>query len=143
MLLSSINYDKSNIFKGVMAEIKNDCLYSNTNLWIKVNDNIARVGIDDYSQDEFGEIVYIELPKIGKEYQKDDEICVIESVKTASDIYAPLSGTIVRINEKLVDNPKLINESCYKDGWLFDIQISQENELKELLTPEDYKTLIE
>ncbi|MDE4965701.1 glycine cleavage system protein H, partial [Francisella tularensis] len=80
-----------------------------SNLWVEVIGNIERVGIDDYSQDEFGEIVYVDLPKLEHEYAKDDEICVIESVKTASDIYRPISGKVVNINQQLLDNPKLIN----------------------------------
>ena len=104
-----------------MSEINSKYLYTESNEWIEIKGNVARFGIDDYSQNEFGEIVYVDLPKLGQEYSKDDEICVIESVKTASDIYSPLSGKVVKVNEELVNNPKLINESCYTKGWIFEI----------------------
>ena len=126
-----------------MSEINQRYLYTESNEWVDVKDNIARVGIDDYSQNEFGEIVYVDLPKVGQEYSKDDEVCVIESVKTASDIYSPLSGKIVKVNEELVNNPKLINESCYSDGWIFKIEVSDKQELNNLLKPEDYKNHVE
>ncbi|AFJ44012.1 glycine cleavage system protein GcvH [Francisella orientalis] len=126
-----------------MAEINQNYLYTDSNLWVEIKGDIARVGIDDYSQNEFGEIVYVDLPKLDHEYVKEDEICVIESVKTASDIYAPLSGKIVSINKELIDNPKLINQSCYIKGWLFDIEVSRKEEVKELLTPEDYRSHVE
>ncbi|ASG67641.1 glycine cleavage system H protein [Francisella halioticida] len=126
-----------------MSEINNSYLYTESNEWIEVKDNIARVGIDDYSQNEFGEIVYVDLPEVGQEYSKNDEVCVVESVKTASDIYSPLSGQIVRVNEELVNNPKLINESCYKNGWMFEIEINSSEELNDLLKPKDYKSHVE
>ncbi|ACD30935.1 glycine cleavage system protein GcvH [Francisella tularensis] len=125
-----------------MAEINQNYLYTDSNLWVEVKGNIARVGIDDYSQDEFGEIVYVDLPKLEQEYAKDDEICVIESVKTASDIYTPLSGEVVKINQQLLDNPKLINESCYDKGWLFEIEIADLDELKSLINPQDYQSYV-
>lgn len=126
-----------------MSEINSKYLYTESNEWIEVKGNVARVGIDDYSQNEFGEIVYVDLPKLGQEYSKDDEICVIESVKTASDIYSPLSGKVVKVNEELVNNPKLINESCYTKGWIFEIEISNNKELSNLLKPEEYKSYVE
>lgn len=129
--------------RGIMAEINQNYLYTDSNLWVEIKGDIARVGIDDYSQNEFGEIVYVDLPKLDHEYVKEDEICVIESVKTASDIYAPLSGKIVSVNKELVDNPKLINQSCYIKGWLFEIEVSRKEEIKELLTPEDYRSHVE
>lgn len=129
--------------RGIMAEINQNYLYTDSNLWVEIKGDIARVGIDDYSQNEFGEIVYVDLPKLDHEYVKEDEICVIESVKTASDIYAPLSGKIVSVNKELIDNPKLINQSCYIKGWLFEIEVSRKEEIKELLTPEDYRSHVE
>ena len=122
-----------------MVNIKNGFLYTPTNEWIKLNGDIAIVGIDDYSQNEFGEIVFVDLPKIGTKFSKDDEACVIESVKTASDICAPLSGEIIKINDTLVDAPKLLNESCYYKGWLFEIQLSDKKELNKLMSADAYK----
>ncbi|QEO58699.1 glycine cleavage system protein GcvH [Francisella marina] len=126
-----------------MAEINQNYLYTDSNLWVEIRGNTARVGIDDYSQNEFGEIVYVDLPKLGNQYSKDDEICVIESVKTASDIYTPISGKIISINKELIDNPKLINQSCYIKGWLFEIEMSQPGEAEELLLSEDYRSHVE
>lgn len=126
-----------------MSEINQKYLYTESNEWINIKGNIARVGIDDYSQNEFGEIVYVDLPKVDQEYKKDDEVCVIESVKTASDIYSPLSGKIVNVNQELIANPKLINESCYDNGWLYEIELTNVDEIKELLSPEDYKSHVE
>ncbi|MFC4891864.1 glycine cleavage system protein GcvH [Pseudofrancisella aestuarii] len=121
-----------------MAEIKQDYLYTETNEWIRVDGDIATIGIDDYSQNEFGEIVYVDLPKIGQKCKKDDDVCVIESVKTASDICSPLSGEVVKVNETLVDKPKLINESCYDKGWLYQLKLSNSEELKNLISSEKY-----
>jgi len=122
-----------------MANIKDDLLYTPTNEWVKINSDIATVGIDDYSQNEFGEIVFVDLPKVGATFSKDDEACVIESVKTASDICAPLSGKIIKTNNTLVDTPKLLNESCYDKGWLFEIQLSDKKELNKLMSSDAYK----
>ncbi len=122
-----------------MADIKDNLLYTPTNEWIKVNGDVATVGINDYSQNEFGEIVFVELPKVGSNFSKDDEACVVESVKTASDIYAPLSGEIIKVNDTLIDNPKLLNESCYDKGWLFEIKLSDTKELDKLISSDAYK----
>jgi glycine cleavage system H protein len=122
-----------------MANIKDDLLYTPTNEWIKINGDIAIVGIDDYSQNEFGEIVFVDLPKVGFNFSKDDEACVIESVKTASDICTPLSGEIIKVNDTLVDSAKLLNESCYDKGWLFEIQLSDKKELNKLMSADAYK----
>ncbi|AJC49295.1 glycine cleavage system protein GcvH [Allofrancisella guangzhouensis] len=125
-----------------MPEINKNYLYTQTNEWIQIKDNVARVGVDDYSQNEFGEIVYVDLPKFGHHYDRDEEICVIESVKTASDIYSPLSGKVVKINEKLIDNPKLINRSCYDEGWIFELEFSDPQEIDQLLKPNEYEKYI-
>ncbi|QIV94363.1 glycine cleavage system protein GcvH [Allofrancisella frigidaquae] len=125
-----------------MSKINKNCLYTQTNEWVQVKDNIVKVGIDDYSQNEFGEIVYVDLPKLGHVYDKGEEICVIESVKTASDIYSPLSGKVLKINEKLVDNPKLINQYCYDEGWIFELELSDLEEISQLLKPSEYEKYI-
>ncbi|MGQ4002314.1 glycine cleavage system protein GcvH [Francisellaceae bacterium CB299] len=122
-----------------MADIKENLLYTPTNEWIKIDGDIAIVGIDDYSQNEFGEIVFVDFPKVGSNFSKDDEVCVIESVKTASDICAPLSGEIIKINDSLIDSPKLLNESCYDKGWLFEIKLSDKRELDKLMKADAYK----
>ena len=121
-----------------MANIKQDYLYTESNDWVKINGNIATVGIDDYSQNEFGEIVFVDLPNVDDVYSKGDDICVVESVKTASDLCAPLSGKVVKINSSIVNNPALVNESCYENGWLYQIEISDNSELNSLITADKY-----
>lgn len=125
-----------------MSKINQDCLYTETNEWVSVKGDHARIGIDDYSQNEFGEIVFVDLPKIGQAYSKEDEVCVVESVKTASDIYTPLAGEITAVNNQLETNPKLVNQSCYDDGWLFEIKIANKEELATLIKADDYKKII-
>lgn len=125
-----------------MSKIEQNYLYTETNEWVDVSGDIARVGIDDYSQNEFGEIVFVDLPKVGQFFSKDDEACVIESVKTASDIYTPLTGEVVAINNELVTNPKLINQSCYNEGWLFEVKLTNKDELSNLVKADDYKDII-
>lgn len=125
-----------------MSKINQNYLYTETNEWVAEKGDVVRIGIDDYSQNEFGEIVFVDLPKVGQTFSKDDEICVIESVKTASDIYTPLTGEVIAINSELVAKPKLINESCYDNGWLFEIKLADKNELKSLIKADDYKQII-
>lgn len=102
-------------------------------------DNIVTIGLTDYAQDSLGELVYIELPEIGREVSKGDEIAVVESCKAASDVYSPISGKIVEVNESLSDNPNMVNESPYEDGWLVKIEATDEEEIEELLSASAYK----
>jgi glycine cleavage system H protein len=124
-------------------EVKNDLKYTDTHEWIKINNEIARIGITDYAQSEMTDIVFAELPEVGKEIKKGDELCVVESVKSVSEIYSPISGTITNINKQLEDNPEIINENPYDDGWLVEIKINNKNELEDLLEPSDYKKIID
>jgi glycine cleavage system H protein len=123
-----------------MSKINENYLYTDTNEWVEIKGNIARVGIDDYSQNEFGEIVYVDLPKQGVECNIGDDVCVVESVKTATDICSPLSGKVIEVNAAVADDPKLINKSCYVDGWLYEIELSNHDELKSLMDAKAYKT---
>ncbi len=124
-------------------EVRNDLKYTDTHEWIKINNEIARIGITDYAQSEMTDIVFAELPEVGKEIKKGDELCVVESVKSVSEIYSPISGKITNINKKLEDNPEIINENPYDDGWLVEIKINNKNELEDLLEPSDYKKIID
>ena len=124
-------------------EIREDLRYTESHEWIKIKENIARVGITDHAQSELTDIVFAELPEIGKEIKKGDELCVVESVKSVSEIYSPVSGKIIKVNTKLEDSPEIINEKPYDEGWLVEISILNEKEIENLLKPSEYKSLIE
>jgi glycine cleavage system H protein len=123
-----------------VSDTPEDLYYATSHEWIKPGeDGIAAVGISDYAQSELGDVVFVELPDAGSQVLARDEVSVVESVKTASDIYAPVSGEIVAVNELLEDSPETINSSPYDDGWIFKIRMSNEEELKELLSAEEYR----
>jgi glycine cleavage system H protein len=117
-------------------------LYTKTHEWVKVEKNKAKVGITDFAQHEITDIVHIELPEVGRAVKKEQPAAVIESVKSAFDIYSPLSGKIVEVNDKILGNPEFVNNSPYEDGYLFVIEFSDEKELNNLLKADDYKKLI-
>ena len=122
-------------------EVRKDLKYTKEHEWIKIKDDIAVVGITDHAQAELTDIVFVELPEAGKEVKKGEEICVVESVKSVSEIYAPVSGKIVKVNSKLEDSPEIINESPYDDGWLIELEISDKSEVDSLLDAGAYKKL--
>ncbi|MEM9101670.1 MAG: glycine cleavage system protein GcvH [Pseudomonadota bacterium] len=123
-----------------MSQIPNDLLYSRSHEWVRVEENgEAYVGITDHAQGLLGDLVYVELPDIDAEISEGDEIGVVESVKTASDLISPLSGDIIEINEDLADSPEIVNNDCYGDGWLVKIKMSNKDELENLLKAEDYQ----
>jgi glycine cleavage system H protein len=123
-------------------EVRDDLKYTDSHEWIKITGDTVIVGITDHAQSELTDIVFVELPEIGKEIKKGDELCVVESVKSVSEIYAPISGKIANINKNLEDVPETINESPYDEGWLVEIEISDESEIDELLDAKSYKNLI-
>ncbi len=117
-----------------------DLKYTPTHEWVKLEEaNTARVGISDEAQALLGDIVFVELPELTKAVKKGDGVCVIESVKAAADVYAPLSAEIIEINSALSDKPELINSDPYGEGWLFRIKFSDPQELESLLTVEKYQ----
>jgi glycine cleavage system H protein len=118
--------------------IKQDYFYTKEHEWANLNGNIARVGITDYAQHKLGDITYVELPAIGKKVKQGEVLNGVESVKAASDVYSPLSGEVVKVNTALENDPGLINRSPYEDGWIAEIKISDENEIKNLMTANDY-----
>lgn len=123
-----------------MSDTPEDLYYAASHEWIKPGeDGIAAVGISDYAQNELGDVVFVELPEEGSQVTARSEVSVVESVKTASDLYAPVSGEIVAVNSLLEDSPEVINSSPYDDGWIFKIRMSNEEELKELLNAEEYR----
>ncbi len=123
-------------------EVRDSLKYTENHEWLKVDDNKAVVGITDHAQSELTDIVFIELPQIGKIVKKGDELCVVESVKSVSEIFAPISGKIIKINAKLEDAPEIVNSSPYDDGWLVEIEIEDKTEIDKLLDPDSYKKII-
>ena len=121
-----------------MSEVQKKLLYTETHEWVLLDENIATIGISEHAQKSLGELVYVELPEVGKYSEAGLDICVVESVKAASDIYSPVSGKVIEINELLNENPKLVNDVPYKDGWLMKILCSDLSELDNLLTYEEY-----
>ncbi len=116
--------------------------YRETHEWVKTEEDLAYVGISDYAQDSLGDIVFVELPEPGDEFNAGDEVLTIESVKAASSIYAPVSGTIEKVNEDLEERPELINENSYEQ-YLFVIKMSDPSELENLLDADGYKEVVE
>ncbi|HHT20239.1 MAG TPA: glycine cleavage system protein GcvH [Tissierellia bacterium] len=117
-------------------------LFTNEHEYVQVKDGVAYVGISDYAQEQLGDIVYVELPEIDDEVTIGDPMGVVESVKSASDIFAPVSGTIVEVNEALEDQPELINEDAM-ENWIAAVQMSDESELDELMDEDEYKAFLE
>ena len=123
-------------------ELREDLKYTETHEWIKVKDETITVGITDHAQESLTDIVFVELPEPGKKVKKGEELCIVESVKSVSEIYAPISGTITKVNKKLEDTPEIVNESPYDDGWLVEIKIEDKLEIDDLIDAESYKKTI-
>ena len=121
-----------------MSDIPTDLKYASSHEWVNVEGDTAIIGISDHAQDELTELVFIELPDIGRELAAGDPCAVVESVKTASDIYAPVSGQVIETNDALDTEPGTVNEDPYGDGWFFKIRLSNPKELDDLLSPDDY-----
>ena len=127
-----------------MAEIPNNLKFLDSHEWARLEeDGTVTVGISDHAQGLLGDIVFVELPDTGTTINKKDDIAIVESVKAASDVYSPLSGEIVSVNEALNDNPELINSSPYDDGWFFKIKPQNNDELEDLLDAEAYAQVSE
>ncbi|MFW9936433.1 MAG: glycine cleavage system protein GcvH [Promethearchaeota archaeon] len=120
-----------------------DLKYTPSHEWVRIEDNLAFVGITDYAQHQLGDIVFVEMPEKGLVFERGSNAAEIESVKAVGDLIMPLSGEIVDINNNLVDNPELVNNSPFDEGWIIKIHISHPNEINELLTFENYKELVE
>jgi glycine cleavage system H protein len=126
-----------------MSYVPDNLKYTESHEWVETleNGNI-RIGITEHAQSALGDIVFVEVPEMDS-YASGDECAVVESVKTASDIYTPVSGTIVAVNDSLEDTPELINESPYDDGWIFEMEVEGDEELSDLKTAEEYRNAIE
>ncbi len=121
-----------------MSNNPSELRYVDTHEWIRLEDGLAVVGITDHAQDLLGDVVFVELPEVDADVSTGEEIAVVESVKAASDIYAPLTGTIVEVNEALADAPESVNSDPYGDGWMFKMKLSDESELENTLSADEY-----
>jgi glycine cleavage system H protein len=119
-----------------------DRKYTKEHEWVKLDEGLAAVGITDYAQEQLGDIVYVELPQLGDTVEQSNTFGIIESVKAASDLFAPVSGEVVAVNEDLVDRPELVNEDPYEGGWMVKVQPEEEARMDELLTAEEYAALL-
>jgi len=127
-----------------MSETPDNRVYAASHEWARtLSDNVIEVGISDYAQEALGDVVYVELPELGQAVGAGQQCCAVESVKAASDIYAPVSGEIVAVNEELDGEPELLNESPYDAGWIFRIKASDSNELQDLLSADAYLAQVE
>lgn len=129
-----------------MSNVPSELKYSKSHEWVKIDGDIATIGITDHAQEELGDIVYVELPEVGRVLAYDDVFGNVESVKAVSELYSPLAGEVVEVNETLVDDPAnngaLINSMPYEDGWMLKIRVSDPDALAELLDAEGYKSEI-
>lgn len=117
--------------------------YTREHEWVRIEDGVAVCGITDYAQTQLGDVVYVELPEVGAQVARDGEAAVVESTKAASDVYAPLTGTIVAVNDRLEESPDLVNESAEDQGWFFRMEVDDEGELDELMDEEGYQAFVE
>ena len=123
-------------------DIKENLKYTKDHEWVKLEGNIATVGVTDFAQSELGDIVYVEVDTIDETLDKDEVFGTVEAVKTVSDLFLPISGKIIEFNESLSDSPESINDSPYDDGWIIKVEVSNPDEINQLLNNKDYSDLI-
>lgn len=124
-------------------ELPEDLKYTREHEWVAVEGSVATVGITDHAQEQLGDVVFVELPSVGDRVEKADAFGVVESTKAVSDVYAPLSGEVTEVNDDLPDNPELINEDPYGDGWMVKLQIGDKTDLDDLMSAEEYRKYVE
>jgi glycine cleavage system H protein len=117
--------------------------YSKEHEWVLVEDKIAIIGITEFAQHELGDVVYVELPEVGEKIVKDDPFGAVESVKAVSDVFAPVGGTVVEVNDTLPESPETINDDPYGDGWMIKVEMTDKDDLKDLMSAEEYAEYIE
>lgn len=117
--------------------------YSEDHEWLDVDGDVGTIGVTDYAQEQLGDVVFIELPEVGKVFSKGDDMAVVESVKAASEVYAPVSGEVVEVNDTLEDNPGVVNEDAEDDGWFVKLKIEDVAELEDLMNEAAYKAFVE
>ena len=121
--------------------VPQDLFYAKTHEWVSLEDGIATVGISDFAQSQLSDLTFVELPEVGTEFSAGDEAAVVESVKAAADVYAPVAGEVIEINAELEDAPELINKDAFGAGWLFKLKVVNEAEVDDMLDPESYEEL--
>ena len=126
-----------------MSEVPQELSYADSHEWARAEGDVVRVGISDHAQSQLGDLVYIELPEADSDVEAGDACAVVESVKAASDVYSPVSGKVVEVNEDLADSPELVNQSPYEDGWLFTVSVEGEADLSKLMSAEAYEQFLE
>src|SRR6185436_4559114 len=120
-------------------QVPAELMYTKDHEWAHIDENVVAVGITEYAQDALGEVVYVELPEEGEKVVQGEPFGVVESVKAVSDLFAPVSGTVVEVNESVIENPGNVNDDPFGDGWLIRIELDSEKELAALITPADYE----
>jgi len=120
-----------------------DCLYTQAHEWVRVDGDVCVLGLTDFAQKELGEIVYVELPEVGQVFDSSDEIGTVESVKAVAEIYTPVAGEIVELNEALADDPELLNDDPHHEGWMVKIKFSSASDLEGLMSAEEYQEYIQ
>jgi len=127
-----------------MSEVPNEMRYLESHEWVRdEGDGTATIGITDHAQDSLGDVVFVELPELGRNIAAGEESGVVESVKAASDIFAPVTGEVIAINEQLEEQPELVNESPYGDGWFYRVKLADPEELEDLLDADGYTAMLE
>lgn len=121
-------------------EFPEDLKYSKEHEWVMVDGGVATIGISDFAQKQLGDVVFVELPAVGDKIVKDEAFGVVESTKAVSDVYTPIGGTVIEINDDLPTNPEMINEDCYGDGWMIKIRMNDPAEVEELMNAAQYET---
>ncbi|NEU56120.1 glycine cleavage system protein GcvH [Halorussus sp. MSC15.2] len=124
-------------------EVPDDRTYSSEHEWVETTDGTARVGITDFAQDELGDVVFVELPDEGEDLTAGEEFGVVESIKAVSDLYAPVNGTVTAVNDALADQPELVNDDPFGEGWMLEVELAEDSGLDELLSAEEYREQIE
>lgn len=118
-------------------------LYTKEHEWLRIDDSVATIGISDHAQEQLGEIVFVDLPEVGKQVGQNDDMAVVESVKAASDVFAPISGEVIEVNETLADEPGQVNDSPEEKGWFCKLKIANSGELDDLMDADAYKNFLE
>lgn len=121
-----------------MSNVPSELKFLSSHEWVAVDGDVATVGISDHAQELLGDLVFVELPEVGEEIAAGDEVAVVESVKAASDVYAPISGEIIEVNEELDDSPEAINSDAFGDGWIYKVKMSDPDEANDLMNAESY-----
>jgi len=126
-----------------IKEIPSEALCTKTHEYVLIENNVAKIGITDYAVEQLGDIVFVELPEVNSKWTKGQVFGTIESVKAASELYLPISGTIIEVNEKLINNPEIVNDDCYGEGWLIKVAEFNKDELKDAMIPDKYREYLE